>query len=75
VPTPGLHNRLVAFGTQFFEILFSQKNSDKIVGVIGGISFDSQEIFYHQNAIEGQFLPKKSCFPLLLAIFDHFSWK
>jgi hypothetical protein len=35
----------VPLGTQFLKILFSQKIPNKIVGVKGGISFDSQEIF------------------------------
>ena len=40
-----LHNRLVSFGTQFLENLFLQKIFNRIVGVISGISFDSQDIF------------------------------
>jgi hypothetical protein len=44
-------------------------------GGIGVIFCESQEIFLYQNAMEGQFSFKKSCFSLLLVIFDHFSWK
>jgi hypothetical protein len=43
------------FGTQFNKILFSQKNFNKISGVIGVFSFESQAIFKYLNAIEGQF--------------------
>jgi hypothetical protein len=54
----------VPFGTQFNKILFSQKNLNKISGVIGVFSFESQAIFKYLYAIEGQFLFLKSCFSL-----------
>jgi hypothetical protein len=59
----------VSFGTQFLEILFLPKIFNKIVGAIGGISFDIQEIFKYQNAIEGQFLSQKK---LSFTTFCHF---
>jgi hypothetical protein len=50
------------FGTQFLKILCLKKILNKIVGVIGRISFDIQDIFLYQNAIEGQFLSQKKMF-------------
>jgi hypothetical protein len=65
----------MSFGTKYLIILCWLKIPNEIVGVISAISLDSKNIFKYQNAIEGQFLSQKSCFCLLFAIFDHFSWE
>jgi hypothetical protein len=54
----------VPFGTQFMKILLFLKNLYKIAGVIGYLTFKSQDIFLYLNSIEGQFFFLKSCFSL-----------
>jgi hypothetical protein len=44
-----------AIGHSIFKNVFLQKIPNTILVVIGGISFDSQDIFKYQNAIEGHF--------------------
>jgi hypothetical protein len=59
----------VPFGTQFLKILCLRKIFNKIAGVKGAISFETQDIFKFQNAIEGQFLSQKKLF---FSTFCHF---
>ena len=44
-------------------------------GVLDVIFGDSQDILIIKTQLKVNFYLKKSCFSLLLAIFDHFSWK
>jgi hypothetical protein len=59
----------VPFGTQVLKIVCLQKIYNKIAGVISGISFDSQDIFRYQNAIEGQLLSQKKLFFSTFGLF------